>query len=721
MKQLLTLLAVLFAAPICAQSVITGRVIDKQNQPLPGANIYFEGTYEGTSSDQQGNFKLVTDLEGTYELVVDFMGFETHRTSLEMPQKEVVLEIVLKEKFNELKAATIAAGAFEASDTKKAVVLRPLDIVTTAGASGDISGALQTLPGTSTVGESGKLFVRGGSSEETATFIDGLLVYKPYTSSAPNTQVRGRFNPFMFSGTVFTTGGYSAEYGQALSSALLLNTNDLPAQSELNLSIMSVGGDIAGTAKWESGAVTANVGYTNLAPYLALVPQNYEFEKPIAAVSGAVSIRQKVGKSGMVKGYSTYSRSNFILSQSNSEYDNGILRVDLSNENNYTNLTYKSAIGEKWVLSFGGAYTLDGDRVELNDAHYSENLEGAHVKASAIRQMGERVKLRMGTEWYRKNYGQAFSNEQIDAKNDFQEQREAAWLESDIHVTNKIVARVGVRGERSELLNSFNVAPRVSTAYKVNEYAQVSAAYGWFYQNPLDEYLIYEDNLQFERADHYILSAQYNKNDRMFRLETYYKDYSNLVKFAPDVPAYANSYNNSGTGFAYGVDVFWRDKKTIKYGDYWVSYSFIDTERDYRDYPGEAVPTFVSKHNVSVVYKHWFNRLRSQLGVTYMYGSPRRYNDLNQPGFNEGRTKSYNSLNMNWSFLYRQNVIFFASVSNVLGFKNVFGYTFSSTPGTDGVYDQKAIVPMADRFFFIGCFITLSRNKEINQLDKIND
>lgn len=66
---------------------------------------------------------------------------------------------------------------FEASDRKRAsAVLDPIDIVTTASANGDITGALKTLPGAQQVGESEGLFVRGGTAAETKTFIDGTLV-----------------------------------------------------------------------------------------------------------------------------------------------------------------------------------------------------------------------------------------------------------------------------------------------------------------------------------------------------------------------------------------------------------------------------------------------------------------------------------------------------------------------------------------------------------------
>ena len=134
--------------------------------------------------------------------------------------------IILKESFNALDAVVITAGTMESGDKARVSVLKPLDIVTTAGSAGNIIAALQTLPGTQSVGEDGRLFVRGGEANETQTFVDGIRVAQPYGATTNNLPTRGRFSPFLFSGIAFSTGGYSAEYGEALSSVLLLNTED---------------------------------------------------------------------------------------------------------------------------------------------------------------------------------------------------------------------------------------------------------------------------------------------------------------------------------------------------------------------------------------------------------------------------------------------------------------------------------------------------------------
>lgn len=100
--------------------------------------------------------------------------------------------------------------------------MTPVDLVTVGGANGDLYKALQILPGTQVQGETGELLVRGGSSYETQTYIDGMHVLNPYTSNGINTPARSRYSTFMFSGVNLASGGAPLEYGEALSAVLPL-------------------------------------------------------------------------------------------------------------------------------------------------------------------------------------------------------------------------------------------------------------------------------------------------------------------------------------------------------------------------------------------------------------------------------------------------------------------------------------------------------------------
>ncbi|MGB3466990.1 MAG: carboxypeptidase-like regulatory domain-containing protein, partial [Cyclobacteriaceae bacterium] len=222
MKTILILIALIFSQQAFSQIQISGQVTDLKKEGLVGSNVYIKDSYDGASTDVEGKFSFRTTESGAVTLVVSSMGYEETELAVNLDTLVAPVTVRLKEAFQQLQAVTITAGSFNGADESRQVVMKPLDIATTAGATADIAGALNTLPGTQKVGETGRLFVRGGEGRETLTFIDGMQVLNSYSPAAPNTPSRNRFSPFMFKGTTFSTGAYSAEYGQALSSALVL-------------------------------------------------------------------------------------------------------------------------------------------------------------------------------------------------------------------------------------------------------------------------------------------------------------------------------------------------------------------------------------------------------------------------------------------------------------------------------------------------------------------
>ena len=205
----------------------------------------------------------------------------------------------------------ITAGSFSAGDKSRVSVLKPLDIVTTAGSAGNIIAALQTLPGTQNVGEDGRLYVRGGEADETQTFVDGIRVAQPYGATTNELPTRGRFSPFLFSGISFSTGGYSAEYGEALSSVLLLNTQDEADQNKTDISFMTVGLGLSNTQKWKKSSLSVNTAYIDLAPYQAAIPQNTDWNKPFQSLSGEAVYRYNFAN-GIFKAYAAFDASRLI-------------------------------------------------------------------------------------------------------------------------------------------------------------------------------------------------------------------------------------------------------------------------------------------------------------------------------------------------------------------------------------------------------------------------
>jgi len=702
-----------------SQTKISGVVKDENGEPIPGANIMIKDSYDGASSGVDGSFSFISEEKGTQVLNITFVGYKAFTQTVELTSKPIKIEVLLKEEINQLDGVVISAGSFTAGEENRRTILKAVDIATTAGATADIAGALNTLPGTQKVGETGRLFVRGGDDSETRTFIDGMVVLDAYGPAAPNTPSRGRFLPFMFKGTSFSTGGYSAEYGQALSSALVLNSKDIAEMNQTDIGILSVGADVAHTQVWERASVSGKVQYTNIRPYFGLINQEIDWRIPPASGEGSFAYRQKTGKDGLFKFFGNVNHSSFSI------YNHEILdpsikyQVDLTNNYRYGNGSYQQSLNANWSLRTGLAYSYNQNKTKVDGLPLNEQEEGIHTKVVFEHSVNDQLEIRMGGELINRYYEATRYNVDNDVNEslNFSEPISAAFTEAEFYASNHFVVKAGARFEYNGLNNEAHVDPRLSLAYKPGKQGQFSLAYGTFRQSPLNQYLRVNNQLTSQLAEHFILNYQIVTSRKTFRIETYYKKYSDLIKFNND----PTLLTNSGSGYAKGIELFWRDNETIKNVDYWVSYSFLDTERDYLNFPTAAVPSFASAHNFSFVYKHFVTAIKSQLGFTYSYASGRTYFNPNKPTdqFNSDKTPSYQDLSANLAYLPKNNLIIYLSCTNLLGRDNVFGYQYSVTPNGQGDYVSRAIRQPAPRFLFIGLFITISKNKSINQLPNL--
>lgn len=701
------------------QTVVRGTVRDAQGEALPGVNILIRDSYDGTSSASDGTFSFSTSEAGAQFLAATSVGYAPFELPITLNGEDVVVDVVLNEVVSELDAVVISAGSFTAGDERRRTVLKPLDIATTAGATADIAGALNTLPGTQKVGESGRLFVRGGGDNEARTFVDGMVVLNPYGPSAPNTPSRGRFLPFMFKGTSFSTGGYSAEYGQALSSALVLNSKDKADLNQTDIGLLSVGADVAHTQAWNNGSWSAKVQYTNLQPYMGLIRQRVDWIDPAKSLEGTTAFRQDVGK-GMLKVFGTFSQTDFSF------FNHGILdpsvkqRFELANRYRYGNLAYRTELSGSWGLRSGFSYSYNQNKTKTEGLPADETEQGTHTKLVAEHSFSSRATLNLGMEMMNRRYEASRQPDtaRLIQSMHFNEIITAGFTEAEVYFGSRFVSKAGLRVEQNSLNQQSGVDPRASLAYKPGKRGQFAVAYGLFRQSPLNQYLGLHPRLRQERAEHFILNYQVITDRRTFRVEAYWKRYFDLVKFQNGD---ASHPDNTGTGYARGVELFWRDNQTLRNVDYWISYSFLDTQRDYLNYPAAAVPTFASAHNFSFVYKHFITALKSQVGFTYSYASGRPYYNPNLPAdrFQSERTPYYADLSVNVSYLPKNWMIIYFSCTNVLGRDNIFGYEYSTVPDANGQYVARAIRQPATNFVFLGVFITISKNKSVNQLPNL--
>lgn len=721
MKKLIVLLfASLTAGWIQAQLRLTGKVKDTRGHIMAGASVAVKGSYDGGTTDSAGNFSFKTFEKGEQTIAASAVGYKTVEQKVSIDKSPVELSFALKEEISELKAVTVTAGSFEAGDKKRAAtVLTSMDVYTTGGANADISAVVKTLPGAQQVGEQEGLFVRGGAGYEAKQFIDGTLVNDPYYSSVPDLAQRGRFAPALFKGTVFSTGGYSALYGQALSSALILESIDMPDRSQATASISSVflGAGLQEIAKNKKSSWGLEYGYTNLLPYFAVVRQKPDYFTMPEFHTASANYRFKTKRGGMVKYYTTFAANRLGLRRAN--IDDPALKnaFGLKNTNWYNNLSWRENLGKGWKMNLGAGFSTDHNDITqqvqnqdnkpvttglvwIDSTNFNLTSTGnlAQVKAVFDKRISGISVIRFGGE-YMYFYNKMHFNSRYSLLPDH---FKAVFGEADLYITNDLAAKIGARFEHSSLLSKANIAPRISLAYKTGRNGQMSIAYGTFYQKPENSYLNFTRNFDYTKATHYIINYIRNTTLQTFRVEAFYKKYDDLVKTSP-------VYNNNGAGYAKGVELFWRDKKTFKGLDYWISYSYLDAKRDYLNYPKEMQPTFAADHTASLVLKRFVNKINTGFNFTYSYATGRPYYNLMYNGTkydiaDHGKTLDYHNLGFSMNYMTSMGKAFaviVASMTNVLNSNQVFGYTYSH----DGAR-KEAITPPASQFFFLGIFLS---------------
>ena len=716
-----------FTFTLIAQITISGKVLGRNNKPLKDVSVTLKDTYDGATTDETGNYKFATSEKGSQILIFSHPKFIEIEKSIQIEDKNLILNAELKESVSEIDAVVISAGSIEASDKKRATtLLTPIDVYTTAGANGQISSALETLPGVQKVGESEGLFVRGGTGTETKFFMDGNLVNNYFGNSVPGIKAMDRLNTSLFKGNVFSSGGYSAVYGQALSGVLALESIDLPERNAADFGISPIfaSGGIQRVNQEKTHSYGISLGYSNLELMQKILKFNTDFEKAPNSFGGNGNFRIKTSRGGFIKYYGSYDTSSMKLSSPNLDDETSSDKINQNGKNTFHSLSYREKFG-RYTLNLGSSYTynqniLHFSNVDQNGSSPFNNdidSKGNYFNAKALieRKLFKISAIRAGIELNTTKEETWVSIAQ--KKYEFRDDITSLFAETDLGISNDLSLKIGARAENSSSINHWNFSPRFAMAYRISKEWTSSLAYGTFFQNPESRFFTENYQPNYQRADHYIFQVQRAADGRSLRLETYYKKYQDLIKTTTDFYR-PIALNNNGSGYAKGVELFWRDKKSLKNIDYWVSYSYLDSKRDYLNYTESLFPNFAAKHTLSVVAKKFVTNWKTGFNISYNYNSGRPYyNFVTENGNtvlkNQGFVKDYQAVNFSLNYLpnlgkkdARAFTVLVLSINNVLGTKNEFGYNFSS----NGL-KSRAIVPPTNTFVFIGAFISFGTDR----------
>lgn len=248
--QLFVFLWVGFSA--CAQGIeIRGRVTDTEQQPIAFATVRVIGTSVGATTDDEGKYSFETRYNDTITVAFSCIGYETReRTIINADaSRGYVLNATLKSNSKELSEVEITEYKAQ-TDAMQSYNREQLNGV--RGASGSaVEELLATLPGVITPSElSSQYNVRGGSYDENAVYINGTEMYRSQLVSTGQQEGLSVINPEMVDKIDFSSGGFSSEYDDKMSSVLdITYRRPLPFEASITAGLMGVSATLGQSSK----------------------------------------------------------------------------------------------------------------------------------------------------------------------------------------------------------------------------------------------------------------------------------------------------------------------------------------------------------------------------------------------------------------------------------------------------------------------------------------
>jgi len=197
---------------------IQGTVRDfKTGNPLPGVNVIIKGTYYGAATGSDGNYLITSISPGSYDIEISMVGYKILlKTGVKVEAGAAVTEnFDLEQTVLMLGEEVVVIGKkplFDVDETATLTRISSDDIQNKIVNS--VEDILSEQIGITTVDN--EIHIRGGRIDESLFIIDGLSIKDPLSGYGGNLFI----NAESIDNLEIITGGYNAEYGQAMSGVI---------------------------------------------------------------------------------------------------------------------------------------------------------------------------------------------------------------------------------------------------------------------------------------------------------------------------------------------------------------------------------------------------------------------------------------------------------------------------------------------------------------------
>lgn len=221
----------------CQKKISVHGVVSGQGVPLAGVNISNIESSQGIFTDDNGYYALKLSFADTLSIVFSYMGYQDSTVTIVSDENDFELNLELKPRTIQFSPLSVYGNSFSYLQDKYApgiTVLTPERISRMPGIGDeDIFRTLQTDPAVTTVSEiSNQLYVRGGTPDQNLVLINGAPIYQPYHLLGLATAM----NIDAIESVRFYKGGFSARYGDCLSSVIEITSEPGGSEAEYSIS-----------------------------------------------------------------------------------------------------------------------------------------------------------------------------------------------------------------------------------------------------------------------------------------------------------------------------------------------------------------------------------------------------------------------------------------------------------------------------------------------------
>ncbi len=742
-----------FAQNDKSSGVINGKITDKETQaPVNDAIIEVIGLNTKTSSDEKGNFEFKNIPYGTYQLKISSLGYETLVKTdivvLSSRPAAVTVELMVS---NITTEEIDVEGKYFQKSTDESTSNYNLDfeeIRRAPGAVEDISRMVQILPGISPANDQrNDLIVRGGSPAENLTMIDGIEIpnINHYPTQGSTSGPIGMINVKFINSVDFSTGGFSARYGDKLSSVMHLSFREGYRKkflSDINLSTAGFGGVFEGPLFTTKGSFMFSVrkSYLNLirgAIRLAAVPDYWDFnlktvydfnpntKLTFVGVGGLDKISFE-GESSEISDDNPYGKAKGDQKQFTAGFNlktlfkKGYVQTVLANSTAYTNIENRDLNTDAMKFYYD---SFESDYNAKSEVFYQINSANNIIFGGGARYIKFNYDNFFNADTT--SFGYVIPEINVSRKDKFY--KASAFTQYTLKLlTGRLIMNAGLRYDYFSGINDKNaVSPRLGISYSILPTTTISASTGIYYQAPEYIWLMSDErnkNLKFISANHYIAGIEHLFSaDLRFSVEGYYKDYKNYP-VSLLVPTYVlisggteNGPNlifgeavSAGYGYSRGIDVSLHKKLTGSgfYG--MLNYSLAESKITALE-GGERPGSFDYRHNITVIAGYqlandWL------VGLKFRYTTGRPYTPIDAEAstiagrevsdfanFNSSRYRDYNRLDLRvdkkWNFK-KLSIVSYIELQNVFNTENVYQYFWNEYKNQQSTIYQWAFLPV---------------------------